>query len=318
MKNKQTRLITTIAIVLIVTLYSLPPYAHAVSGVGTSTTTKTSVIRDSNFKNKLQDAKKKAQELRDGKLARASTTNSTLTASSTKVAKTVGEAIKKADKDIADRIASLNKVLDKVQGMKNISATDIDSLKSEIQSEVSKLTTLNAKVDADTDLPTIKTDLQSIISGSRIYVLEIPKINILASVDKINTVSTMLQTISTKLQSRIDEAKAAGTDVSALQIALDNINSKLTDAAHQAVTAQATVSALAPDNGNKTILDSNNVSLKSAKANIKTANQDLNAARKSASTIADGLKLPGGKTAKINKNDLSQKTGRGVDGNVKK
>ena len=236
--------------------------------------------------------------------ARATSTASSTKA--TKIAKTIVDAIKKADTEITKRVESLNKTLENVNGMKNVSASEKATLSSEIQSEISKLQALNSKIATDTDIATIKTDLATIISGSRIYALVIPRANILASVDKVNTIATMLETVATKLQIRIDEAKATGTVVTTLQTALDSMIVKTADAKKEALTAQTTISGLVPDNGNKATLEANTAALKLARTSIKNANADLAAARKAASIITNGLKAPGSKAVK--KGDLKKTT----------
>ena len=207
MKNKNIKFITILAIVLALSFSALPLSAqtitstkHATSGaVRRSTSTKPTLTGKNALKSRLQ--------------ARATTTEvkGTSTDSSVKVPKTVATAITKADTDISNRIDSLNKTLEKIQAMKNVSDSEKAPIASDLQSEVTKLQALKSKIDSDTDLATIKADLATIISGSRIYVLVIPRANILASVDKINTIATMFGTISTKLQSRINEIKASST-----------------------------------------------------------------------------------------------------------
>lgn len=286
MKNKKVKLIVTLGIAFSLIVSAIP---FSINAAATSSDQRR-VAPSTNLRAKLQ--------------ARATSTRATTTKATTtkslKVAKAIEEAIKKADTEITKRIESLEKTLEKISEMKNVSDSEKNSIKTEIQSEIDKLNTLKSKIDSDTDLATIKTDLNSITAGSRIYALVIPRANILASVDKINTIATMLETISVKLQARIDEVRASSTNASstnstnvvAMQTLLDGIKAKIADAKKEALTAQTTVTGLTPDNGNKTILDSNNAKIKSAKANIKTANKDLDEARKFARSIAKGLKSP--------------------------
>ena len=277
MKNKNIKLIITLGIVFSLMASAIPFYTNAAA-----TSSGRRAAPPTNLRAKLQ--------------ARATTTKATST-KETKVAKAVVEAIEKADKEIEKRIESLEKTLERISEMKNVSDSEKNSIKAEIQSEITKLNALKSKIDSDTDLATIKTDLKSITEGSRIYALIIPRANILASVDKINTIATMLETISIKLQVRIDEVKASSTSATStraaeMQTLLDSIKAKIADAKKEALTAQTTVSGLTPDNGNKTILDSNNAKIKSAKANIKTANKDLDEVRKFARSITKALKSP--------------------------
>ena len=299
MKKNKTKSILVLVAVLSLIVVFMPVFANA----ETTITTKP-LLRENNLRAKLQAR---------ATSTKATSTRSALNSTSTKpvkVPKTVTEAIAKADKDIAQRINSLNKALERITGMKNVSDTEKNSAKTDIQSELANLNLLKSKIDADTDLVTIKKDLESLISGSRIYALVIPKLNILASVDKVNTVATMLTTISVKLQARVDEAKASSTDVTSLQTALDNITTKVASAKEEAVTAQTTVADLVPDNGNKTILDSNNAKIKLARENIKNANKDLNDARNSAKKITEALKAPGKKDVKLDKGTLSGKNSK--------
>lgn len=300
MKNNKIKFITVLAIILALSLSALPLTSKAVTSTSTgarkATTTK-SLVKPAP-KPLPGEANLRAQL--KARVASANATTSRLTASSTKalkVSKTVAEALKKADTEITKRIESLNKTMEKIQAMKNVSESEKNSIKTDLQSEIDKLTALQSKIQLDTDLATIKKDLATIISGSRIYALVVPKANILASVDKINTIATMLGTISTKLQTRIDEATASGTstNVTAMQTALSDIERYIASAKEESLTAQTVVSGLVPDNGDKTVLDSNNSKIKSAKVNIKNANKYLTDARKAASIITKGLKSPGEK-----------------------
>jgi hypothetical protein len=240
---------------------------------------------------------------------RATTTaTSTKGVKEVKLAKNITEAITKADKEIEKRIESLNNTLEKISGMKNVSDSEKASIKLDVQAEITKLEALKSKIDSDTDLATVKKDLASITTGSRIYMLVIPRMNILASVDKVNTISTMLETIVVKLTARVGELKASGTDVAAVEMALAGITKKITDARGEALTAETSVSDLVPDNGDKAKIESNNLSLKSAKANMKTANQNLEDARKSISTITKFLKSPGEDFSKLEKIDKNVKS----------
>ncbi len=286
MKKNQIKSFLTLVIALSLLVVVFPLSTNAAA---TSTRL---LLKENNLRARLQ-ARETSSKATSTRLALNSTSTKALD-----LPKTVSEAIAKSDTEITKRIDSLNKTLEKVTGMKNVSASEKSSATSDIQAEITKLTTLKSKIDSDTDLATIKTDMASIVSGSRIYMLVIPRINILASADKINTIATMLETISVKLQTRIDEAKASSTDVTALQTSLGNITTKIASARQEALTAQATVGALVPDNGDKTVLDSNNTKLKSARASVKAGNQDLKDARKSAKSIIDGLKTLGQKVVK--------------------
>ena len=202
----------------------------------------------------------------------------------------------RADQEIDRRIAALNELITRISGMKKLSDANKSSFVNQVQSEITNLTNLKSKIDADTDPQTLKTDKQSIIQSYRIFALFIPKIRILAAADRMDVTADKLSDLAQKLQGRIAQAQSDGKDVSSLQTALGNMQNKIADAKTQYQNAKNLVISLTPDGypGNKT-------SLQSAQSMIKTGAQDLKSALQDARTIRDGLKAMG----KLNKGSTS-------------
>jgi len=195
-----------------------------------------------------------------------------------------------ADQEIDRRVTALNDLNSKVQAMVKLSADEKASIGTAISSQISDLTTLKAKVDADTDITTLKADIKSITASYRIFVLVIPQGRIEVAVDKIATAATTLTTLSGKLQTRIAGAQAAGKDTASLTASLTDMNAKLADANVQASAAASEVANLTPDMGDKTKMQSNDQALKDARAKIQVSLKDLTAARQDAGAIVKGLK----------------------------
>lgn len=187
----------------------------------------------------------------------------------------------KADKEIDRRIASLNKLIEKINAVKRLPAGQKSTMVGQIQTEITNLTTLKTKINGDTDIATLRTDVQSIVKSYRIYALYIPKITILANADKIlNLIEGKMATLTTKLQLRIDEAKKNGYNVNTMTNLMTQRKAKLDDATTQANNAITKVTPLTPDGwpGNKT-------ELQAARDMLKTARKDLNDAQKLASQV---------------------------------
>ena len=68
--------------------------------------------------------------------------------------------------------------------MVKVSANEKTAIANEVQTEISNLTALNTKIQADTDLTTLKTDIQSITEDYRIFMLVIPQGRIEVAADK--------------------------------------------------------------------------------------------------------------------------------------
>ena len=196
--------------------------------------------------------------------------------------------------EIDRRITALTDLNTRVQAMQRVSDAFKQSLGSTVQAEISTLTTLKTKIDGDNDSATLKTDLQSITDGYRIYVLVLPQGRIAAAADRVATIVNMMGTLGGKLHTRIQAAAAAGNDVTALNSTLSDLSAKITDAQTQAQAAITASATLQLDNGDKTVMASNTAALKQARADIVAAQKDLADARKDIGTIISGLaKFPG-------------------------
>jgi hypothetical protein len=205
----------------------------------------------------------------------------------------LSDIITKANSDITARITALNALNTRVAGMKNESAAEKASISSQVQTNITGLTSLKAKIDADTDASVAKTDAATIFGTFRIYALVIPQGWILASADRVTTIGSMMTTLSAKIQTRISADQSAGKNVTSLTAALADMNAKVTDASSQSASASAGISALVPDQGNATVAASNKASLVASRADIKTATTDLKAARTDITTLLSGLKSLG-------------------------
>ncbi len=191
----------------------------------------------------------------------------------------------RAIREIDRRIASLNKLLDRLNEIKKLSPDQRTSIKTQVESQITSLESLKGKIQQDTDLQTLITDVKSIVTSYRIYLLFIPKTHILAAADRITATADKIGTFSAKLQTRIDEAKSKGNDVSALQALLVDIQAKTADAKVQAQNAVNAVTPLTPEGypGNKP-------TLQSARTMLQTGRKDLITAREDIQKILQGLR----------------------------
>jgi hypothetical protein len=199
-------------------------------------------------------------------------------------------AISRADSEIARRVTALTNLNTRVQAMQEITDTFKQSLSASIQTDISNLTALKTKIDADTDLTTLKTDVKSVTQSYRIFALIIPQGTIAAAADREVTLVNMMGTLGGKLQARVVQASSQGANVTALSAALTDMSAKLQDAQTQAEASVTASASLTPDNGVAAAMASNASALKTARADIKAAQADLVAARKDITTIVNGLK----------------------------
>ncbi len=182
-----------------------------------------------------------------------------------------------ADKEIDRRIAALNRVATRVNAMKRISAEQKATLLSQIQIATSNLNALKVKIDADTDPATLKADKQSIVTSYRVFLLLIPKVEIMAHADISLQLASQMAADNATIQAKIDAAKTGGKDVSALTALLTDRTAKITDAQAKAQSAIDSVAALTPEGypANKPTLLAGRDTLKTVREDLKAAYQDL-------------------------------------------
>lgn len=187
-------------------------------------------------------------------------------------------------KEIQNRIDALNKLLTRIQSMKNLSDSEKAAFSSTLQTSITSMTALESKIQSDTSTTTLRADLQTIAPDYRIYMLVMPQLSILSAVDRVNTLVTTLQTTESKIQTRVsaDASLSSNTTISS---DISDMTAKLSDASSQASAAQTEIVGLAPDQGNTTVMQSNTAALKDARSKIQTATKDLQSARADAGAI---------------------------------
>lgn len=191
----------------------------------------------------------------------------------------------KAGKEIDRRITTLNNLLAKLGVAKKLSDSDKTTLTNSVQADVNNLTSLKAKIDADSDLSTLRIDVQAIVKDYRVYALLVPQVALIVASDRVDTAIETLNTVYAKLNTRIQTDVSQGKDAATLQASLTDMQEKIKDAQKQAQAVHDSILPLTPDGypGNKTILQT-------GRADLKLAVTDLKAARDDAKSIIKALK----------------------------
>ncbi len=189
----------------------------------------------------------------------------------------------KADQEIARRIASINELITRIQGLKRLADSDKTNLVGMANSMIANLNTLKTKIDGDTDITTLRADQKSIFDQYRIYMLFMPQLRIYVAADRIDDTADLMTTVAGKLATRINGNTT-------LQTTLNDANAKIADAKTQAQNAINAIKRLTPDGGNDGIASSNKQALLSAKNFLMAATTDLQTARHDFATIIAALK----------------------------
>ena len=197
--------------------------------------------------------------------------------------------ISRSNGEIAERITSLNNLATRIANMKNVPASEVSNIAAEVQTTIGTLNTIQSKIDTDTNVAVALKDEKTIFDTVRVYALVIPQGYDIASSDRVATIVSLMNAIQVKLQTRITAAQTAGKNVNEMQVALSDMNAKISDASFQAQSAQNGVALLVPDQGNTTVLASNHAALLSARNEIKVSSSDLKIAREDIQTVINQL-----------------------------
>ena len=179
--------------------------------------------------------------------------------------------IAKSDTAITKKIASLQKVSSNLATKTDITSSEETALAAQTQAEITALTTLKSKIDADTTVAMVRADAKFIDSSFK----DVVKTERMVSASsRVTRIVSQMSTLQTKLETRITAAQSAGKDVSALTTANSDITAKLADATTQVATAKSS----------GTVSTAVTTALSAARA-------DLAAARTDIQTILAGLKV---------------------------
>lgn len=191
----------------------------------------------------------------------------------------------KCDSEIDKRLIDLNKALTRINSLKKLSSDQKAQYSSEINTDISGLTSLKAKCDADIDLTTLRSDYNSIFTQYRIYAVFLPQIHLLTASDTMGVTADQLSDLANKLQTRISQAG----NPSNLTSLLSDMQAKIADSKTQYSDVESQVTPLTPQSFNTDPNGTKNI-LKNAHQEINTGAKDENTAWQDAKQIRDGLK----------------------------
>jgi len=179
----------------------------------------------------------------------------------------------KGDAEINRRLAALGTLSTKISNATKLTSADKSTLLGEVTAEISGLTALKAKLDAETTVSAAAADVQNMVTEYRVYALIVPKIQFVRMADNQQVVQSKLTALATKLQTRITAAQTAGKDVALLQQQLTQLQSIVSAAGVVSSSVEAKVIVLQPSdyNSDHSTLSGYNEQLKSVHQQNQTA-----------------------------------------------
>lgn len=186
--------------------------------------------------------------------------------------------------EIDRRIASLEAALAKLTASTHLPDADQATLTQQVNDELASLKALKADLADDTDLTDARTHVQSVVTDYRVYALMLPKARMVASADRFVVAQDKLAQLAAKLQTKVDAAKTAGHDTTAMQAKLDDMTAQIAASKTAAAGMVTKLLVLKPTDYN-----ANHTVLVDYRASLKTAHDDLKTARDDAKSVIDAL-----------------------------
>ena len=187
----------------------------------------------------------------------------------------VGTVKARAHEAISSRLQTLARLTSRVHDNRYLSDAHRAALTDLFAAQTRGLTALDAKIQADTDLETLKADVKSIVTDYRVYLLTVPKTHLVIGADTELAAAAKLDQVAARLQTKIDAAAAAGKDVTAAQSHLDAMKAKVGEVRAAASGVPDSVLPLVPQDypGNKPALEAAQTSLKTGRSSLQSARE---------------------------------------------
>lgn len=198
---------------------------------------------------------------------------------------------------IKERVTSLNQNAKAVADSKQLTAEQKVAFAAFFSGKIAELTTLGGKIASSTDATSTKVLVQSITTDFRIYAVVLPQVRIQKRIYEMQNHIAKLSETFTKIQSRIDQEKAAGKDVTVWQKSLDDAKILVATDTEKLSALMVQISAMKPSDYQAT-----------STATIKTVNKGIQMIAKDINSIGKKVRKPSGmKRMNVVKEDISSK-----------
>lgn len=166
---------------------------------------------------------------------------------------------------IKERINSLNANAQAVAASKGLTVEQKAAFATFFSGKIAELTALGVKIAQGADATTTKPLVNSIFTDFRIYAIVLPQVRLEKRIYELQNHVVKLTETFTKVQTKIDEQKAKGKDVTVWQKGLDDAKTLVTTDTQKLSTLFTQISALKPSDygtSSKAVIDSVNKGVK--------------------------------------------------------
>lgn len=192
----------------------------------------------------------------------------------------------RALQEIDRRMRELTLVKDKSLTLHSLSEKVQSSQTTQIASEIASLTALKETISNETNLVTLKKEVQRLITSYNVFALYVPKIHILISSEMIDDTADKIASLAATAQPARDTASTSGEKANTKSQNSDTLSSLLASIHANAAAARTAVLPITPSTypANKTTLQKARTLLVNAREELAEARQQVAKALASPST----------------------------------
>jgi len=184
------------------------------------------------------------------------------------------EAVKRtASAAITRRALVLKELVAATRGTVRLKDGDRSALTTYLQNQIHGLSTLNAKIQSDTDEATVRADAAHIVDDYRVYVLSVPKARGVIVADLELAAADRLSQLADRLGSAVDRAAADGKDTTKAKADHDALRAKIQAARSGVEPLPAALLTLEPAGypGNRPVLEQSRAALRAGRTALAEA-----------------------------------------------
>lgn len=184
----------------------------------------------------------------------------------------------RASQMIRERVYSLNANIGAINGSKTLTTEQKTGLTSILSTNVIALNALSATIATSTDATTTKALIQSITTNFRIYGVIIPKVRLEKRIYDLQNHAQKLSDLFIQVQTKINEAKAQGKDVTVWQKNLEDVKIRTATDLGLLASAFTKVQSLVPSDYEATstlIIEQTNATLKTVATDFNYISRNL-------------------------------------------
>jgi len=180
---------------------------------------------------------------------------------------------------LSNRVTQLNALTAIIGGATRLTASDQQTLSSDVSNELAGIQALQQKVPNDSTCLQLVADARAMVRNFRVYVVMTPQVRLTVSADSETSIAGQLAGLEPQIQAAIAAAQKNGKNVAGAQQSFSDFQTQITNTQSASGNVSGPVLAFTPSSypGCKSTFVADVASLQGGRADLRKADTDLHA-----------------------------------------